>query len=887
MTNYYQKNIDEILNELHSSEKGLSKSVALEKLKIDGNNELDPVKKRNIFLKLLDQFNDFMIIILLIAAGIALFFAVINKSNDELVEAFLILAIVVINALLGLFQEIRSEKALEEIMSLSSPHILVLRDNKEELIETKHLVVGDIVLLKTGDIIPADLRLISTNNLLVDESILTGESLSVSKHNNPINDVVSLGDQKNLCFMNTVVTKGTGIGIVVKTAMDTEIGKISKLLSETKSKETPLQRDIATLAKKLVYIIFAIVVLIFMIQIIRDLILGNINIIPTLMISITLAVAAIPEGLPAIITIILSLGMQRLVKKGAILRTLPAVETLGSTSIICTDKTGTLTQNKMSIEKLYFYKDKVNLDKFVIYSTLGNNATLIKTDDGNLVPTGDPTAKAFLDYAIKNDYDVVNIIGNSPKVFELPFDSERKLNTSIHRINDKLISITIGAPDVITNKLSFVDNDEIISINNKIIDDILEQNKLYAKDAYRVVGISYKELPNDFDLNNIDLELLENDLTFLSLAAMSDPIKEEVIETIIQTKKAGIKMIMITGDHKNTAISIAKQLNILGDDELAITGLELDKLSDNEYMDVIKRITVYARVSPENKVRIVKGWQNLGFVVAMTGDGVNDAPSLKAADIGIAMGEGGTEVAKNASDLILTDDNFTTIVDTVFEGRTIFKNLKNVIKFLLSSNIGELLIIIFGIIFGIFAFPNDTHLQILSASQILWVNLVTDAFVAMGIGLEPKDPTIMDELPRDTKKEIFSKKEWKNLFLSGLMIGSLSFIAFVVGFYKGDLPLAQTLAFMVLSLSQLVHAFNFRNDKISIFKLKINKILIYTFIISFVLQMLTISIPFLADNVFRTVSIINLDIYDFLLISGLSILPLLIFESIKFYRRKN
>lgn len=920
MKTIYQKDSQELLLELQSTPNGLTEDEALKRLDQNGKNKLDEGKKRSVFLKFFDQLKDFMVIVLIIAALISFMIAIIEGKSEEIFEGVLIILIVIINAILGVAQEAKAEKALESIKKMSSPHATVIRDGKEKHIDVEDLVVGDIVLLQAGDYVPADVRIIESINLKCDESALTGEAVPVEKISDPIlKDDVALGDRVNLGFMSTVVTYGRGKAIVTSTGMNTEIGKIATMLSETKSEDTPLQKSIAQLGKFLAYVAFGIVSVIFIIQIINDLNAhhmdwSKINWIEAFMASVALAVAAIPEGLPAIITIVLALGMQNLVKQRAIMRTLSAVETLGSTSIICSDKTGTLTQNVMTITDVYLYgaSYKVaeltlnsSIHKLIDFGVLCNDTKVNLSENQTFVKIGDPTEIALTDLAIATNLNPIDTLNKYPRVHELPFDSERKLMTTVHKINDEIISITKGAPDILLDRSThvFIDG-KIEPITPEIKQTFLNQNNDYADKALRVLALGYKVYKLTDPYQEYEQDELEYNLILLGLVGMIDPARPEVKNAIIETKKAGITTIMITGDHKNTAVAIATELGILSSNQLAITGKELDNMSDEEFLSKLENIRVYARVSPENKVRIVEAWKNSGKIVAMTGDGVNDAPSIKRADIGIAMGITGTEVAKGAADMILTDDNFATIVGAVSEGRGIFANIKKAIHFLLSCNVGEIITIFLGVTIGTLIFKNAIGelgaLSILTAAQILWVNLVTDSFMAIGIGLEPKEPDIMDYPPRDPKKSIFSDGLGFRIAYQGIMIGIITFLAFFIGYQFGlnnhpeltgyalqeaAVRHAQTLTFMVLSISQLFHAFNVRSVRHSTFSLKPNKFLFFAFFGCLALQMITVLIPPIANNVFGVDSVLAWDIFDWLVVFGLSIAPLAIVEIAKLIER--
>lgn len=901
----FQMNVEEVLEKHQTSLKGLSSDEAKKRLEANGPNALAEGKKRSLFARLLDQFKDFMVIVLIIAAVVAFAGAIIQNKPEELTEGLLIIAIVIINAILGVAQESKAEQALESIKKMSNPHTTVLRDGQEIIIDVADVVVGDIIVLHAGDYIPADIRIIESINLKTDESALTGEPIPVEKNIDAIHqEEVALGDRFNIGYMSTVVTYGRGLAVVTSTGMHTEIGKIATMLSTTETELTPLQKTISKLGKTLAIIALFVVTIIFIIQILRGWLIDgveNIAWIEIFMSSIALAVAAIPEGLPAIITIVLAIGMQNLVKQRAIMRTLPAVETLGSTSIICSDKTGTLTQNVMTITETYLYgsttkvTDIINptkeLKMLIDYGVLCNDTKVQLSDENKYIKIGDPTEIALTDLSIATNDDPIKVLETYPRVHELPFDSERKLMTTVHVIDGKYVSITKGAPDVLFAKASHVNNHgSIEKVTPTVIDTFTQQNQDFADQALRVLAIAYKVYEQKPEVLELTHDDLENDLIILGLVGMIDPARPEVKDAIIETKNAGIITIMITGDHKNTAVAIATDLGILEQGHLAITGKELDRMSDDEFFEKLPQIRVYARVSPENKVRIVTAWKTTGKIVAMTGDGVNDAPSIKRADIGIAMGITGTEVAKGAADMILTDDNFATIVSAVKEGRTILSNIKKAIHFLLSCNIGEIITIFLGVTLGIVLFPNEPQLQILTAAQILWVNLVTDSFMAIALGLEPKEPDVMNQPPRDNSKGIFADGLGRKVAWQGILIGFITFLAFYIGYLIGDegnkLQHAQTIGFMVLAISQLFHAFNVRSEKHSTFKLQPNKFLIYAFIGCLVLQLITVFVPFIANNIFGVDDVLHWQWLDWLVVVGLSVTPLVVVELVKFIQNK-
>ena len=910
----YQIETSELIEKHQSNlEKGLTQTEVNKRLESYGPNKLNEGKKRSLFLRFMDQLNDFMVFILLGAAAISIALAIYNREMSEIFEGVLILAIVILNAVLGLVQEGKAEKALESIKKMSSPHATVLRDGIEKVITVEEIVPGDIVLLAAGDIIPADLRIVDSFNLKVDESALTGEPVPVEKISGVLSsDDIPLGDQANLAFMSTVVTYGRGKALVVGTGMNTEIGKIAGMIETAVSEATPLQQNINKLGKSLALIALAIVAGIFVIDIVQAFIATNqiavSTILESFMTAIALAVAAIPEGLPAIITIVLALGMRNLANRNAIMKSLPAVETLGSTSVICSDKTGTLTQNVMTVTAVYTDNHFVEIkegndfskvEKLISYGVLCND-TKVNFIDEKYELIGDPTEKALIDLAININKNPMEIIKSYQRVYEFPFDSERKLMTTINEIDGKYYAITKGAPDVVFDLVKEIEG-------NDTIKDYAKVNLEMADLALRVLAVSYKEIAKDTDFASLNVKDVEKDLTLLGLYGMIDPARPEVKDAIHLCDKAGIKTVMITGDHKNTAVAIAKDLNIItSNKDIALTGLELDALTDEEFFEMVENVRVYARVSPENKVRIVNAWKSKDVVVAMTGDGVNDAPALKNADIGIAMGITGTEVAKGAAEMILTDDNFGTIVSAVSEGRSIFDNIKKAIHFLLSCNVGEIITILLGTLIGGIIFSavatGSGNIHILSAVQILWVNLVTDSLMAIALGLDPKNPDIMDKKPRNKNDGIFTDGLWKRILWQGLMIGLLAFIAYYIGYHLADASYyspadlqgfnnadawakahtGQTMAFMVLAFSQLFHAFNVRSAKISIFKLPFNKYLVGSLIICFVLQLLTL-LPGVS-GVFDIIVIKQW--YLWFIIAGLSLAPVIIVEISKFIQRK-
>lgn len=835
---WFTKKVEEVEKELDvNSEKGLS----LEEVKVRqekyGLNELKAKKKKSLMQKFLEQFKDFSIIVLIIAAIVS--GAVGIAEGEGITDTIIILIVVIVNAIIGVTQEAKAEKSLEALQKLTSHATKVIRNGEITVIPSKELVPGDIVVLDTGDYIPADLRIIEAVNLKSQESSLTGESVPVEKNTDSIEDEqTSLGDRRNMVFSSSLVTYGRGKGIVVATGMETEVGKIAGMLDATEEQTTPLQNKLNKLGKTLGIAALAICVFIFIIGLIQ----GK-EPIHMFMTAVSLAVAAIPEGLVAVSTIVLAIGVQKMVKKNAIVKKLPAVETLGSATVICSDKTGTLTQNKMTVEKIFWnnaireasniQENEIDeeLEKLVYANMLCNDTKI--SGDGTL--TGDPTETALVDMAFKLDFDP-SIYDRTPRVEEIPFDSERKLMTTVNKVGDKYIVYTKGGIDELLKRcIAYEISGQIYEELDTYVNKIREENEKMAKEALRVLGCAYKEI--DHAPSKEEMENMESDLIFIGMVGMIDPPREEAKKAVEKCKTAGIKTVMITGDHKITATAIAKKLGILEDESEAITGLELEMMTDEELQKNVRKYSVYARVSPEHKVRIVKAWQKNGEIVAMTGDGVNDSPALKTADIGCAMGIVGTDVAKEAADVILTDDNFATIVSAVEEGRRIYDNILKVIQYLLSSNIGEVVVLflatlltpLFAKLFGI---TDITHLEILLPIHILWINLVTDSLPALALAFDPANSDIMKRKPAKPNQVVFTKGMTWRVIYQGVMIGLLTLAAFVIGLATTKAPIdgltldeskievGQTMAFVTLALSELVHVFNIRDNKKSVFKSK-------------------------------------------------------------------
>ena len=854
---WYTKELNQIFNELNARQGGLTEDEASKRLEKYGANNLKEKKKENLFIKFIKQFNDFMIIVLIIAAIISAIVAKTNGSGDY-IDSIIIIAIVIFNAIMGLIQEEKAEKSLEALKKMSAPNAKVRRNGKIQEIEAAQVVPGDVVILEAGNYVPADCRLIDSYNLQIEESSLTGETLPTSKQADVIlNANTAIGDLKNMAFATTIVVNGHAEAVVVETGMNTKVGQIAGMIIENESPETPLQKKLGEVGKTLAITCMIICGLIFLIGIWKQ-----IPITEMFMTSVGLAVAAIPEGLPAIVTIMLSIGVTKMAKKNSIIRKLPAVETLGCSSVICSDKTGTLTQNKMTVTQIRNAVGLVKNDDRRFILELGTMCT--DTIESQEV-IGEATEVAITNAAVEMNLRKRDLYDQMQRINEISFDSKRKMMTTIHKIGSKYRIITKGAPDVLIKRCSqYYQNGRIEPIFSKR-DALQEQNQMMAEDALRVIAIAYKDvekLPRE-----INSETIENELTFVGLIGMIDPPREGVKEAVKTCRKAGIKTVMITGDHLQTAKAIAKELGILRKGDLAINGETLEKMSQQELERDIMRYSVFARVSPEHKVRIVKAFQSTGAVVAMTGDGVNDAPALKNADIGIAMGKGGTDVAKNASDMVLTDDNFVTIVEAVKQGRNIYDNIKKAVHFLLATNIGEIVAIFVGLLLGIKS-P-------LLAIQLLWVNLVTDSLPAIALGLEKAENNIMNRLPRNPRKSLFADGLWGKITTEGVMIGMLTLVAFSIGNNLYSIEVGRTMAFLSLGILELVHSFNIKGEE-SIFKTGLfeNRYLVGAFVLGTLLQVVVVVISPLA----QIFDVVPLNSVQWLMTVIISILPVVIVE---------
>lgn len=878
----YQQKSEDVIKQLKTSiNTGLSLQQVSDRLKTDGLNELVGKQKRGLFLRFIDQFKDFMIIVLIVAAILS------GVVANEWTDAAIIMFVVLLNAVLGIIQEARSEAAIEALKQMSTPNAHVRRDGQVVEIPSTQLVKGDIVLLEAGDVVPADLRLVLAKNLKIEEAALTGESVPVEKKSKVIEATdVALGDRINMAYSNTNVTYGRGEGVVVATAMDTEVGKIATMLNNADETDTPLKANLNQLGKTLTLMILGICAFVCVVGIFTK--QGTMPFdklaIEMFLVAVSLAVAAIPEGLPAIVTIILALGTQNMAKHKAIVRKLPAVETLGATDIIASDKTGTLTQNKMTVEKV-FYNDTYHCDKLedkdnlaIKIMTLANDTKI--TDNNSLL--GDPTETALIQYALDSKWNVVDYLANNKRVQEVPFDSDRKLMSTVHQQADGKYFVAVkGAPDELLKRaVSLWHDDKIVDLDASAKAKILAANNDMAKNALRVLGLAYKVVDNKF--TEVNSATVEQNLIFVGLVGMIDPERPEAKAAVAKAKSAGIRTIMITGDHQVTAAAIAKRLGIIGEDDTncVITGAELDKISDTDFVQCVANYKVYARVSPEHKVRIVKAWQKNGKIVAMTGDGVNDAPSLKQADIGIGMGITGTEVSKGASDMVLADDNFATIVEAVRQGRKIFSNIQKAILYLMSCNVGEVLTVFMMTMLG---------WEILAPVQLLWINLVTDTLPAVALGVDPVERDIMKRKPRG-KKSNFLSAVGISIVYQGILEGILVLGVYQIGLhigphidnYKllhGD---ALTMAFLTLGLIQLFHAFNSKFITKSIFckdTLK-NKWFNLAIIVSAII-MSAVEIPGLT-SLFK---VTELNIAQWLVVLTAGILMIAIVEIVKLFQR--
>ena len=871
----YLSDYEEVLKEQKSSEDGLSSGEAEARLDKYGKNELEKGKKDSLFKRFMKELSDPMIIILIVAAvisGITAFY-----EGESFADVIIIMAVVIINAVLGVFQESKAEAAIEALQEIAAATSKVLRDGKQVTLKSDELVPGDIVILEAGDAVPADGRIIECASMKIEEAALTGESVPVNKivdllQLNSQKDV-PLGDRKNMVYMGSTVVYGRGKAVVTGTGMNTEMGKIAKALSQAQDEATPLQIKLNQLSKILTVLVVGICAVIFAVGLMRAGISSE-TILSTFMVAVSLAVAAIPEGLAAVVTIVLSIGVTNMSKRNAIIRKLTAVETLGCTQIICSDKTGTLTQNKMTVVEHVADNEKLLETAMALCS----DAELDR-DSGEAV--GEPTECALVNDAAKNGLPKPELEKEYERVGEAPFDSMRKMMSTVHRTPDnKIIQFTKGAPDEILKRCAYALRDgEKVPMTDQVREEILKNNKAMADRALRVLCASLREW--DDVPQNTEPEYLEKDLTYVGLSGMIDPVRPEVKAAIEECREAGIRPIMITGDHKDTAVAIGMELGIISDPSQAITGAQLDDISDEEFKDRITEFSVYARVQPEHKVRIVKAWKARGMITAMTGDGVNDAPSIKSADIGIGMGITGTDVTKNVADMVLADDNFATIVSAVEEGRRIYANMRKAIQFLLASNLAEVLSIFFATMIGF---------TILQPVHLLWINLITDCFPALALGLEESEPDSMKRKPRDPKEGIFAGGMGFDVFFQGVIVTALVLFSFVLGHRMEsgvwefvNSPDGTTMAFLTLSMVEICHSLNMRSRRGSIFKLNShNKFLYGAMLASLILTTAVIEVPFLASAFQFT----PIDLEEYAAALGLAILIIPIMEVVKAIQRK-
>ena len=873
---YYLEEVNDVLSSVNSSENGLSNEEAAKRLEQNGKNKLAEEKRDTLFKKILNSILDPMIIMLLVTAGISA--GVSIYQGDSFTDVFIILFVVVINTIMGLVQESKAEKAIDSLKEMTSATSKVIRDGEQIVVKSEDLVIGDIVVLEAGDMVPADCRLIESHSLKVDEAALTGESVAVDKIIDILNlskgeDKVPLADRKNMVYTSSVVTYGRGKAVVVRTGMDTEIGKIASSLQDAKKEQTPLQRKMAELSKTLTKLVIAICLVVFVISLIKA---GEVNVnivIDTTLTAVALAVAAIPEGLPAVVTIILSIGVTAMSKRNALIRKLTAVETLGSTQIICSDKTGTLTQNKMTVQEEYTN----NNDMLAKAMALCSDSIIVP---GENVAKGEPTENGLVEYANKLGQAKYELDVRYPRISEIPFDSNRKLMSVLVKEENKYVQYTKGAIEILVTRCKYVlDENGVSELTENRVQEILKENKNYADKALRVLGAAYREY--DYEPQDMTSDKNENDLIFIGFVGMIDPCRVEVFGAIEKCKNASIRTIMITGDQKDTAVAIAKNLKIITSDEEAMTGQELEKVSDKELLNVVQKVSVYARVQPEHKTRIVMALKKLGYITAMTGDGVNDAPSIKSADVGVAMGITGTDVTKSVSDVVLADDNFATIVNAVEEGRKIYDNVRKVIQFQLSTNMAEVLTIFVSSLFGV---------TMLTPAHLLWINMITDSAPGLSLGMEKAEGDLMNRKPRPTKESVFSNGAGFDMIWQGICMSALVVLSYFMGVFleTGSFQIVKSMqgmsmAFITMNFIEMFHCVCMRSQRGSIFRLKtFNKWLIGAIILTTLFTLAVIYIPFFV-NLFGFTEI---SYTEFLISSGLALLIIPIIEIVKFFERR-
>lgn len=877
---YYLESSSEVFGEVKSTENGLTSEQARRRSAETGKNKLAEGKKTPLILRFLSQFADPMIIILIAAAVISAITSVLQKEFPS--DVIIIMFVVIVNAILGVYQESKAEKAIEALQKMAAATTKVLRDGKVCEIPSEDLTVGDVVLLEAGDAVPADGRIFESASLKIEESALTGESVPVNKFIKAIGlegqKDVPLGDRKNMMYMGSTVVYGRGKAVITSIGMDTEMGKIAGALSSAKDEQTPLQKKLGQLSKILSFIVLGICVFMFAFDIVRALVTGtemNLDfLLGSFMLAVSLAVAAIPEGLAAVVTVVLSIGVTNMSKKNAIIRKLTAVETLGCAQIICSDKTGTLTQNKMTVVEHYCDNEKMLAEGMALCTDVNLD------DDGNLV--GEPTEMALVAYSMSLGMNKNELLKSAPRVGEAPFDSNRKMMSTIHKTADGILQFTKGAPDEILKHCTKIfKNGEVSPLTDADRDAVLKKNKEFADRALRVLACGYKQLscvPEDQSPDNI-----ENELVFCGLVGMIDPVRPEVKAAIEECRGAGIRPIMITGDHKDTAVAIALELGIIKDKSEAITGAELDDISDEDFKEKVTQYSVYARVQPEHKVRIVNGWKSRGMITAMTGDGVNDAPSIKSADIGVGMGITGTDVTKNVADMVLADDNFATIVSAVEEGRRIYDNIRKSIQFLLSSNLSEVMAIFTANLLGF---------TILKPVHLLWINLVTDCFPALALSMEKGEKDLMKRPPRKSSDGIFAGGVGFDVVYQGLFVTLLTLAAYFIGHFMeaGRWELTEsadgmTMAFLTMSMCEIFHSFNMRSQHGSTVSMLLhgsfNKYIFGSTVLSLITTALVIEVPFLADAFDFT----TIDAREFFTALGLAFLIIPLVEIVKAIER--
>ena len=876
---YYLDQKQDVLSALDTTDTGLTSKEAESRAQRYGKNKLVEAKKDGIIKKFFQQLSDPMIIILIVAAAISAITTVIsNQTSGEsegFADVFIILFVVVLNSVLGVIQESKAEAAIEALKTMTAATSKVLRNGKLEYVKSEDLVPGDIIYLEAGDSVPADCRIIECASLKIEEAALTGESVPVEKTDGVLKSEsgeVALGDRKNMCYMGSTAVYGRGTAVVCNIGMDTEMGKIANALTMAKEEDTPLQRKLAGLSKILTWLVLGICVVIFGVELLTSALnpattLGFKEILDFFMVAVSLAVAAIPEGLAAVVTIVLSIGVTKMSKRSAVIRKLTAVETLGCAQVICSDKTGTLTQNKMTVVDYYSVDENLLAEAMSLCSDA-------EFDKEQNTAVGEPTECALVNYADKLGLHKDELKAKSPRIGEVPFDSGRKMMSTVHSVEGKIIQDTKGAPDELLRRCTHILTENGgAELDDKMREEISNANKAMADKALRVLAAAYKEhssTPSEYTP-----EAIENGLTFIGLTGMIDPIRPEVKYAVEQCKSASIKVVMITGDHIDTAVAIAKELGIIEDASGAIMGMELDKLSDEELDKVIDKFSVYARVQPEHKVRIVEAWKRRGMVTAMTGDGVNDAPSIKTADIGIGMGITGTDVTKNVADMILADDNFATIVSAVEEGRKIYANIRKAIQFLLSSNLSEVVTIFTATVFM-------GGVSILAPVHLLWINLITDSLPALALGMEHGEPNSMKQKPRDSKDGIFSNGVGFDVVYQGLLVSALTLIAYIIGNGMGGADHGTTMAFLTMSMSEIFHSFNMRSLRGSIFTLKKQNMVLWgAGLLALILTTVVIEVPFIAEA-FKF-SVIGWDEYAIAL--GLAILVIPVVEIVKLIQR--